>query len=71
MAIYPLLVFLHPLLPAFELFGFVLVFFGENDHLDRVVHHEGELKNLSPDIFAALRAFLSPNEALGDALMAE
>ena len=71
MAIYPIFVLLHPFLPAFELFGLTLVFFGEYDHLDRVVHHEGELQNFSPDIFAALRALLSPNEALGDALVAE
>jgi hypothetical protein len=63
-AIDPLFVFLHPVLPAFELFWVTLVFFGENNHFYRVVHHKGELQNLSPNIFAARRAILFPYEAL-------
>lgn len=71
MPIDPLFVFLHPLLPAFEFFWLSLVLFGEDDHLDRVVHHKRELENFSPDVFAALWALLSPHEALKDALVAK
>jgi hypothetical protein len=67
----PVLVLFRSLLPALKLFGLPLILFCEYDHLDGIVDHERELKNLSSDILAALRALFSPHEALRDALVAE
>lgn len=71
MASDPLLVLLHSLLPALELFRLTLLFFGKCYHFDRVINHEWELENFSPDIFAARWAFLSSDKALWNALVAE
>ena len=67
----PVSILFHSLLPALELFGLSLIFFRENNHFDRIINHQGELENFSPNIFAALWAFLSTNQALGNALVAE
>lgn len=71
MAVYPLLVLLHPLLPPLKLFDVAFIFTAHHNHLDRVVDHKTLLKNLPPDVLPALRTLLLSDNTFVYALMTE
>ena len=71
MAIDPLLILLHALLPELEHFNVSAFFLGLHNHFYGVVDHQRLLEHLLSDVLTALWAFLLSNEALTDALVAE